>query len=92
MWEGAKENAKDRAKQRLIEEVVDTQYEAVNWGIAEVRWYQRASGPLAEQLEANGKHHTEVLQKWLSEQLGDQPYFGGESFGWADLCCGADRE
>jgi stringent starvation protein A len=84
MWEGSKERAKDRAKQRLIEEVVDTQYEAVNWGLAEVRWYKRAEGELAESLESNGKHHTKVLQEWLKEQLGESPYFAGERFGWAD--------
>ena len=74
----------ERAKQRLIENLVSTHYEAVNWGIAEVRWCKRASGSLAETLERNGAHHTKVLQAWLEEKLGDAPFFAGESFGWAD--------
>jgi glutathione S-transferase len=74
----------ERAKMRLIEEVVDTQYEAVNWGIAEVRWYRRAEGKSAEELERNGRHHTKVLQEWLTTQLGEKEYFGGDKFGWAD--------
>lgn len=77
-------DAVGRAKQRLIEEVMDTQYEAVNWGVAEVRWYKRAEGNLAETLERNAAQHTRILQAWLMEKLGDSPYFAGEEFGWAD--------
>lgn len=76
--------AAQRAKQRLIENIASTHYEAVNWGIAEVRWYKRASGTLASTLEANGAHHTKVLQMWLEEELGYLPFFAGEKFGWAD--------
>ena len=83
-WEGKKQAAADRAKQRLIEEVVDTQYEALNWGVAEVRWYQRAEGELAATLERNAAQHTKVLQKWLEEKLEEDEYFAGERFGWAD--------
>ena len=77
-------NAAERAKQRLIENIVSTHYEAVNWGIAEVRWYKRAEGELAETLERNAAHHTKVLQAWLEEKLGDALFFAGEGFGWAD--------
>ena len=78
-------DAAQRAQQRLIENVVSTHYEAVNWGLAEVRWYRRASGDLASTLEANGAQHTKVLQTWLEEKLGNNlPFFAGEQFGWAD--------
>src|ERR1700753_4277175 len=33
-----------RAKARMIEEICDTQYEAINWGFGEVHWQQRATG------------------------------------------------
>ena len=81
---GPPSGAAMRAKQRLIEEVCDTQYEAVNWGIAEIRWYGRASGTLAETLERNAAQHTRVLQTWLEEKLGDDEFFAGTQFGWAD--------
>jgi hypothetical protein len=28
----------------MIEDICDTQYEAVNWSIGEVNWFQRAEG------------------------------------------------
>ncbi|KAK5076587.1 hypothetical protein LTR64_005934 [Lithohypha guttulata] len=73
-----------RARARMIEEICDTEYEAINWGVAEVRWFKRAEGVLAEELERNGKHHVEVIQQWLTEKLGASPWFGGDSFDWAD--------
>ncbi|MEJ8629182.1 glutathione S-transferase family protein [Sphingomonas sp. I4] len=34
-----------RARQREIEEIADSQYEAVNWGFGEILWFRRAEGP-----------------------------------------------
>lgn len=75
-----------RARARMIEEICDTEYEAINWGIAEVRWFGRAEGVLAQELEKQGKHHVEIVQQWLAEKLGTDPWFGGQEFGWADAC------
>lgn len=75
-----------RARARMIEEICDTEYEAINWGLAEVRWFNRAEGSLAQELEKQGKHHVETVQRWLVEKLGSHPWFGGEHFGWADAC------
>ncbi|GAA3247591.1 glutathione S-transferase family protein [Sphingomonas yabuuchiae] len=33
-----------RARQREIEEIADSQYEAVNWGYGEILWFRRAEG------------------------------------------------
>jgi stringent starvation protein A len=74
-----------RAAARMIEDVCDTQYEAVNWGFCEVLWFKRATGALAETLQQEAVRQTAVLQAWLVEQLGDAPWFGGETFGWADV-------
>lgn len=75
-----------RARARMIEEICDTEYEAVNWGLAEVRWFKRAEGALAQELEKQGKHHVEIIQRWLVEKLGSALWFNGEEFGWADIC------
>jgi hypothetical protein len=32
----------------MIEELCDTLYEAVNWGLSEIRWFKRAEGEQAE--------------------------------------------
>ena len=44
--------AAERARVRMIEEIVDTHYEAVNWGLGELHWFKRAEGALAEALNA----------------------------------------
>ncbi|KAJ9614107.1 hypothetical protein H2200_002243 [Cladophialophora chaetospira] len=76
-----------RAKARMIEDVCDTQYEGLNWGLGEINWFKRAEGEAAEKLKAQAKHQTKQLQAWLNERLGGEDYFGGvHGFGWADVC------
>ncbi len=74
-----------RADARMIEDICDTLYEAVNWGLSEIRWFKRAEGEQAEKMKATAARQTAELQKWLGEKLGDKPWFNGDSFGWADL-------
>jgi glutathione S-transferase len=76
---------RERARVRMIEDVMDTQYEPNNWGSFEVLRYRRAEGALAEKLMAFGKRNIEQLQGWLDQQLGDRPWFNGDTFGWGDL-------
>lgn len=73
-----------RAAARMVEEVCDSQYEAVNWGFGEIFWFRRAEGELAERLKAAAARDTTSLQNWLTDRLGDADWFGGETFGWAD--------
>ena len=75
----------ERARVRMIEDVMDTQYEPNNWGTFEVLRYQRATGELADELVACGKRNIEQLQAWLDRELGNRPWFNGEAFGWGDL-------
>src|SRR5204862_7367024 len=42
----------DRARVRMIEEVCDTYYEAINWALYEIRVFKRATGALADTLVA----------------------------------------
>ena len=74
-----------RAKARMIEEVCDTLYEAINWGLSEIRWFKRAEGEQAEKMTATAARQTAELQAWLTDKLGTAQWFNGESFGWADL-------
>ncbi len=75
----------DRARVRMIEEVMDTHFEAINWGLAELTWFRRAEGELAETLRANGKAQTEGYFAWLERELGEREWFNGDGFGWGDL-------
>ena len=75
----------DRARVRMLEEVMDTHFEAINWGISEIRWFKRAEGAQADKLLATAKTQTEGFFTWLEAQLGEREWFNGEAFGWGDL-------
>ena len=74
-----------RANARMIEEVCDTLYEAINWGLSEIRWFKRAEGGQAEKMLATAARQTAELQSWLADKLGTKPWFNGDTFGWADV-------
>jgi glutathione S-transferase len=59
----------ERARLRMLEDVMDTQYEAINWGIMEILAFRRASGALREQLLGRAAEQTAKLQAWLEREL-----------------------
>jgi glutathione S-transferase len=75
----------ERARARMIEEICDTSYEAINWGLSEIRWFKRAEGGQAEKMKAIAAAQTAELQDWLTDRLGEAQWFNGASFGWADV-------
>lgn len=75
----------ERARVRMLEEVMDTHFEAINWGLSEIRWFRRAEGAAAEKLTASARRQTDGFYVWLERQLGDREWFNGETFGWGDL-------
>ncbi|RVX75174.1 hypothetical protein B0A52_00526 [Exophiala mesophila] len=80
------ESAAGRAKARMIEDVCDNQYEPINWGMGEISTFKRAEGRLADSLKRQAKLQTDQLHQWLTEQLGNDSWFGGDVFGLADVC------
>jgi glutathione S-transferase len=74
-----------RAEARMIEDLCDTLYEAINWGLGEIRWFKRAEGRLADTMQAKAASQTRELLEWLAGKLGTKEWFGGATFGWADL-------
>jgi len=77
--------AAERARVRMIEEVMDTHYEAINWAMGEIDWFRRAEGDAAAALKATAGRQTAGFLAWLERQLGARTWFNGESFGWGDL-------
>lgn len=75
-----------RARARMIEDLCDSQYEALNWAMGEVNAYQRAKGEIADRLNEQARYQVKQIYAWLTEQLSDSEWFGGEKFGWADAC------
>jgi glutathione S-transferase len=78
------EDPAERARLRMLEDVMDTQYEAINWGILEILGFRRASGALREQLLARAAEQTAKLQARLERELEGRAWFSGERFGWGD--------
>lgn len=75
----------DRARVRMLEEVMDTHVEAINWGLSEIRWFKRATGEAAQAIQVRAAEQTQGAFAWLERQLGDRTWFNGEAFGWGDL-------
>ena len=75
----------ERARVRMLEEVMDTHYEAINWGLSELRWFGRAKGDQATTLEDAAKRQTAGFFAWLERQLETREWFNGAAFGWGDL-------
>jgi glutathione S-transferase/RNA polymerase-associated protein len=75
----------ERARVRTLEEICDTQYEAVNWGLFEIRVFGRAKGPLADAMIARAGEQIAGLNAHLDRALGGAEFFNGKTFGWGDL-------
>jgi len=78
--------AAERARVRMLEDLCDTYYEAINWAIFEIRVFQRATGALADSLEQRAAAQRAGCNAYLDRALGNRPYFNGDTFGWGDLC------
>jgi glutathione S-transferase/RNA polymerase-associated protein len=75
----------ERARVRMLEEVMDTHFEAITWGLSELSWFRRAEGAQAETIRAAAARQLAGFYVWLEKALGDRPWFNGEAFGWGDL-------
>ena len=78
--------ASERAQVRLLENVMDTQFEANTWGLGEVLIFGRANGPLATKLTDYARTQIQAWFTWLDKLLGHKHWFNGAAFGYADLC------
>jgi len=76
----------ERARARTLEEVCDTTYEAITWGLSEIANFRRATGEQAEAMQARAGEELAALHRWLEAELGDAEWFGGSRFGHGDLC------
>jgi glutathione S-transferase len=75
----------DRARMRMIEEICDTQWEAVNWGLSEVEFFKRGGDALGPVLSQAGRRDAESMYAWLEKMLGGNAWLTGERFGWGDV-------
>src|SRR5205085_10925451 len=70
---------------QMLEELCDTYYEAMTWGLMEVRVFGRATGELADTLTRRASEQIGGINARLEHELGERQYFNGSSFGWGDI-------
>ena len=75
----------ERARMRMIEDVMDTQFEAITWGLGELNFFRRAEGDRKTDMEAKARAQAEAFFGVLEGYLGEREWFTGEHFGWGDL-------
>ena len=75
-----------RARARMIEDVCDTHYEAITWGLFELNFFNRGKTQgLDRTLLDRARADTAIMHDWLEVQLGSDDWFGGKAFGMADI-------
>jgi len=79
------ESPQARAQWRMIGAVCDTQFEAVNWALTEIRVMHRAEGVLADRMLAHAGRDLAGLRAWLERALAGRDWFGGDRFGLCDI-------
>lgn len=75
----------ERARVRLLQEICDTTYDAVNWGVSEIMVFKRAEGELAHAILARAHAQVQALNARLEQDLATRPWFNGASFGFGDI-------
>ena len=78
-------SADERARVRMLEEMMDTEYEAVNWGIMEIKVFERASDEQAAKLLVRAALQLQRLWNRLERELEGRRWMNGGDFGRGDL-------
>jgi glutathione S-transferase/RNA polymerase-associated protein len=74
-----------KARVRMIEDIMDTQFEAITWGLGELNFFKRAEGDLKAQIESRARVQAAAFFTMLEARLGMANWFNGAEFGWGDL-------
>ena len=75
----------DRARMRQIEDVMDTHFEAITWGLGELHFFKRGDDALRKTIEAHAGRQIAGFMAWLETELGEHDWFSGHDFGRGDL-------
>jgi glutathione S-transferase/RNA polymerase-associated protein len=74
----------ERARVRMLEELCDTELEAVNWGLMEIRFFKRAEGVAGDAILAKARAQHERLWARLDRELDGRAWMNGDAFGRGD--------
>ncbi|MDB4973287.1 MAG: glutathione S-transferase [Myxococcaceae bacterium] len=76
---------RERARVRVIEELCDTAYDAVVWGVAELTVFQRGSGELQRAMLARASEQVAGLNARLEAELDGRAWLNGAQVGFGDI-------
>src|SRR5262249_41879996 len=68
----------ERARVRMLEEICDTELEAVNWGLMEIRFFKRAEGAEADAILARAGQQLARLWARLDRELDGRKWMNGD--------------
>lgn len=77
--------AAHKARMRMIEDIMDTQFEAITWGLGELNFFKRADETLKAEMESLASKQAGAFFSMLEGHLGKDEWFNGAQFGWGDL-------
>lgn len=78
------EQPADRARIRMLEEMCDTQLEAIHWGLMELHFFKRADAKQAAEMTARAGEQLRRIRKRLERELEGREFMNGASFGRGD--------
>jgi glutathione S-transferase/RNA polymerase-associated protein len=74
----------ERARIRMLEEMCDTQLEAINWGLMELHWFKRAEPQQAAEMTARAGEQLRRIWRRIERELEGRDFMNGPRFGRGD--------
>jgi glutathione S-transferase len=74
----------DRARIRMLEEMCDTQLEAINWGLMELHFFKRAGAEQTAEMSARAGEQLRRIWRRLERELDGREFMNGARFGRGD--------
>lgn len=74
-----------RARALQLQVVLDNHYDPLLWGLTELLMLRGISGAEADSVQAHANRQAAKVNAWLTRQLSDSIWFGGDAFGAADI-------
>ena len=74
----------DRARIRMLEEMCDTQLEAINWGLMELHYFKRAAAEQTAEMTARAGEQLGRIWRRLERDLDGREFMNGARFGRGD--------
>jgi glutathione S-transferase/RNA polymerase-associated protein len=74
----------ERARVRMLEEICDGEFEAINWGLMEIHFFKRAEGATAAEMTSRAAGQLRGMWSRLERELEGREWITGDRFGRGD--------